>query len=716
MSHEISRPVAKIDNREKLAGDAQYLGDLHPQGMLYAKTLRSVKARAVIRAITVPPLPEGYFIVDRHDVPGKNRVKILSDDQPFFAEDRVNYIGEPILLVVGPEKERILAILDGIRVDYEDLPPILTLADAERSQLPPLFGADNYFAEYHFSRGQVDEAFSRAARVIEGEYQTGYQEHVYLEPQGVLAVHEAGKITVYGSIQCPYYVKNALIQAFGWDGDRVRVVQTTTGGGFGGKEDYPSLIAGQAGFAALKTGRPVQLLFDRAEDIEVTTKRHPSAIRLRTALDGTGRITAMEADIRLNAGAYAGLSAVVLQRSMFNIAGVYQLPALKVRGRAVATNTVPNGAFRGFGSPQAFFAVETHLDEVARELGVDPLEFKIKHMAKQGDWTATGGTYQQEIKLPELIAEVEELSGYRRKTADFARRDGARLQGIGMALFLHGCGFTGSGERDHIKARVKLHKRADGQVEVLAANADMGQGLRTTLRKIVAQTLERPLETIIYDNPDTDRVPDSGPTVASRTVMIVGKLLEEAARKLKAVWDQPGEQEVVKDYEHPANIVWDNDTFSGDAYPAYSWGVNAVEVEVDPSTYQIDVKGVWSAFDVGVAIDERIIRGQVEGGVLQGLGYGSLEVMECRDGRIQQRSVTDYIIPTALDCPRIESRLIDNPYERGPFGAKGAGELTLVGAAPALALAVGNALGVPIRRLPVTPEYLMEVMEHGGAD
>ncbi|HBE80640.1 MAG TPA: aldehyde oxidase [Firmicutes bacterium] len=713
MKENISMPIPKVDHQEKMAGAANYVGDLKLPGMLFAKTLRSDRARALIKTVDTPPLPEGYFIVDYHDIPGRNRVKIMIDDQPFFAEDRVNYIGEPILLVVGPDKQKILEIMAQIRVDYQDIAPILTMDDAENQDLPPIFGDKNYFAEFAIAKGDPEEGFARAKYIFEEEFSTGYQEQLYLETQGVLGVYENGQITVYGSIQCPYYVRDALMQAFGWGSERVRVVQTTLGGAFGGKEDYPSLIGGQVAAAAVKTGKPVQLLFDRAEDLEVTTKRHPSIIRLRAAVDENYRITTLAADIRYNAGAYSGLSNVVLQRGMFNIAGVYHFPNLKVKGRTVATNTVPNGAFRGFGAPQAIFAIEMQMEMIARKLGLDPLDFKMNHLAQKGDSTTTGGTFRQAVKLPELIATVEQLSSYRQKTNEFTNGNHKTLKGIGMSLFLHGCGFTGSGERDFIKAQVKLRKLADGKVEILAANTDMGQGLKTTFRKIVANTLDLSVESVIYQNPDTTRVPNSGPTVASRTIMIVGKLLEEAARELKQRWSEPGEIEVTANYRHPTDMRWDDKTLSGDAYPAYSWGVNAVEVEVDPLTFEIQIKGVWSAFDVGKAIDERIMRGQIEGGILQGLGYGSLEKMESRQGKLQQRSVTDYIIPTAMDCVKMEHRLIDNLYDDGPFGAKGAGELTLIGGAPALAAAVSNALGVPLHKLPITPEYLMEVVKDG---
>ena len=645
--------------------------------------------------------------------PGKTVVQIIFDDQPFFAEDTVNYIGEPILLVVGADKQRILETYCGYSSGISS-----TSSRFLHWRMLKTISYNQFLAipitlpNIVFPGAILSQYFCGRSRLLKLNTLPVIRNIFTWNHKGYWLSYENGKISVYGSIQCPYYVKNALMTAFGWENDRIRIVPTTLGGAFGGKEDYPSLIAGQAAFAAFKTGRPVQLVFDRTEDIEVTPKRHPSVIKLKTTLDENNQIIALEADISLNAGAYSGLSNVVLQRTMFNIAGVYQIPSLKVKGRAVATNTVPSGAFRGFGAPQAIFAIEMHLNLIAEKLNLDPLDFKLKHLVKIGDSTTTGGTFRQDIKLPELIATVDRMSGYRRKVGEFARQKDHGLKGIGLSLFLHGCGFTGSGERDHIKATVKLRKLIDNRVEILVANVDMGQGLRTTLKKIVAKVLDLQMTEIVYENPDTDRVPDSGPTVASRTVMIVGKLLEEAAMKLKSRWNELGEIEVTQKYLHPTDIVWDDAKFAGDAYPAYSWGVNAVEVEVDPLTYAIEVKGIWTAFDIGKAIDDRIIQGQIEGGILQGLGYGTLEVMECKQGKIQQRTVTDYIIPTSMDFAKIESQLIDNLYARGPFGAKGAGELFLIGAAPALAAAVSNALGVPIQRLPVTPEYLMGVIEN----
>ena len=317
MTNKIGDPIIRVDALEKCAGRIRYVADLPFENVIHAITIRSERPRARISEIRIPPLPDGYFTVDKDDVPGENRVRILVHDQPFFADGFVNYIGEPIMLIVGPDREKLVEIASQVVVEYENIEPILTIEEAAAGDKPPIYGDDNLFVDYICGKGDVDAAFADAAKIIEGEYRTGYQEQMYLEPQGVVATYEDGKITAYGSMQCPYYVKNALIEAFGWEPDRIRVVQATTGGAFGGKEEYPSLLCGQAAIAAYKTRRPVRLILDRTEDIVATTKRHPSIVKHRTAIDSRGRIAAMEIDVAFDGGAYAGLSDVVLQRGMF---------------------------------------------------------------------------------------------------------------------------------------------------------------------------------------------------------------------------------------------------------------------------------------------------------------------------------------------------------------------------------------------------------------
>lgn len=716
MNSDISSPVLKVDNKEKINGTAEYIRDIKFENMMYAQTLRSDRPRAKIMSVDTPEIPDGYYIVDRRDITGENRVKIIFDDQPIFAEEVVNYVGEPILLVVGENKEVLQEIILKTRIKYEDITPIFTIDEAIKAAAKPIFGKDNCFSDYSFNKGNLDKMIKNAAQIVCEEFTTGYQEHVYLEPQGVTAICENNKVTVYGSFQCPYYVKSAVVQALGCEPERVRVVQTTTGGAFGGKEEFPSLIACQAAIAAIKTKRPIQLAYDRCEDILYTTKRHPSIIGFKTALDKDKNIIGMDIDVKLNAGAHATLSSVVLQRAMFAITGVYKIKNLRVRGRAFATNYVPSGAFRGFGCPQAIFAIETHLNHIAVKNKIDPIEFKVKHFVQKGDLTCTEGIFRYEVKLPQMLQKIYEMSNYKEKIKVYENNTVKKQRGIGCAFFLHGCGFTGSGEQDHIKSEVKLRKTKEQYVEILVANVDMGQGLLTTFKKIVSTTLDISFDRIIYNNPDTDKVPDSGPTVASRTIMIVGRLLELACLKLKDKWNDDVEVEVVEKYKQPEFVKWNQEHLSGDAYPTYSWGINVVEVEVDTLTYEISVLGVWSIFDIGRAIDEKIVLGQIEGGVLQGLGYGTIEVMESKEGRFVQKNITDYIIPTSKDICNMEIELMDNPYDNGPYGAKGVGELTLVGSAPALVHAVENALGINICKIPVTPEYLMEVVENEERD
>ncbi|MGC9312802.1 MAG: xanthine dehydrogenase family protein molybdopterin-binding subunit, partial [Sediminispirochaetaceae bacterium] len=360
--------------------------------------------------------------------------------------------------------------------------------------------------------------------------------------------------------------------------------------------------------------------------------------------------------------------------------------------------------------PQGIFAMEMHMSHLARELGRSGMEFKKRYLIKKGGLTVTNGRIHEDVKLPEMIARADEMSGYSRKAGEYSP---GRWRGIGLSLFNHGSGFTGNGEQAIIKGVVKIRKRADGYVDLLVSNVEMGQGIQTTFRKIAAMVLEVPVDRIVYNDPNTGIVPDSGPTCASRSIAIVGYLVQEAARKLKARWKEGDVVEVSHQYQQPEGLSWDQDTFQGDAYPSYGWGVNVIEVEVDPLTYEVTTRGIWAVHDVGVAIDEKIVEGQVDGGIIQALGYGHLEKLEARDGRFQQRTMADYVIPTSVDFPRIESTLVDNPYEYGPFGAKGAGELVFNGASAAFADAVQMAVDRNIRKIPVSPEYILEVMSHG---
>ncbi len=698
--HTIAKHVTKKDHSEKTTGKALYIADLVFPDMVHAKVLRSSKAHADILDIIIPDLEEGYEIITGEDAPGGNALKIMAPDQPLFAGKSVNFIGEALLMVVGPDEKRVKEIIGQIRVVYKEKDAVVDMDRSEES-----------FREYAHEKGDVEAGFAKAHRIFEETYRTDYQEQAYLEPQGAIALYREGKVTVYGSMQCPYYVKTAVEYATGLPSDKIQIIQATTGGAFGGKEEYPSLMCDMVAVAAMKVGKPVRLILGRREDMAVSTKRHPSKIRYRTAVDGEGNILAVDVDISLNAGAYDGLSSVVMQRAVIAAIGAYRVPALRVKGHVLRTHTVPNGAFRGFGAPQVIFAMEMNMVHVARQLGADPLEFKTRHWVRTGDPTSTQGCFALPVKLDELLEKIDAMSGYRRKFREYENQSGRYRRGIGLTPFFHGCGYTGSGERDFVRAIVRLRKDREDRVEILAANTEMGQGLKTTFCKVVSESLGIPLDQVIFHNPDTDRVPNSGPTVASRSLMIVGKLLERAARRMKEQWVTGEELLLEEHYVHPDLIPWDLESFTGDAYPAYSWGINVVEVEVDTLLAQVRTTGVWGVFDVGTVIDETIARGQAEGGMLQGLGYASVEKMETgRAGDVRQGSFTDYIIPTAKDTIPFHIAFLENYYDDGPFGAKGMGELTILGTAPAYALAVEQAAGHPVHAIPVTSERLGEVL------
>ncbi len=710
MKSQISTPIRRVDAREKTGGITKYIADMEFTEMLFAKVVRSTEVRARIKRVNVPQMPEGYHYIDARDIPegGKNRIEMIKDDWPVFADKEVRFYGETIGLVVGPDKAKVVELRERVKVEYESLTPALTIDEALELKGGAIHGEDNCYSDYSLEKGYPDKAFSRAARVIEDEISTGYQEHIYMEPQGVVGTWEEGKLSVYFSGQCPFYVRHAVSASLGIPEEDVRVRQTVTGGAFGGKEHYPDVIATPVAAAANKLKRPIQLIFDRIEDISFTPKRHPSLAKFRTALDEEDNIIGMEIDALTNAGAYETCSLVVLQRDIFSINSVYDIPNVKIRGRAVATNHPPSDAYRGFGAPQGLFAIEMHMSHIARDIGADELELKRRYLIRKGGRTVTNGKIYEEVKMPEIIDRIVENSGYGEKAQRY-RQGGNR--GIGISLFNHGSGFTGNGEQAIIKGVVKMRRRDDGGADLLVSNVEMGQGLLTTFRKIAAMVLDLPVDKVVYDNPDTDAVPDSGPTCASRSIAIVGYLVQEAAKKLKARWDEGEGVEVSHQYEHPDFLEWNQETLQGDAYPSFGWGANVIEVEVDPVTYEVTTTGIWSVFDVGVAIDERIVEGQAEGGIIQALGYASLEKLETKNGRFMQHTMADYSIPTSMDFPSVGFDLVDNPYEYGPFGAKGAGELVFDGAAPAYADAVQMAVGRPIRRIPVTPEYIMEVTE-----
>jgi CO/xanthine dehydrogenase Mo-binding subunit len=712
----MERPVVgqSVQRKEvlgKLTGTAQYVDDISMPGMLHGATIRSAIPRGVIRDITFEPgVPwDEFVIVTASDIPGTNVVALIHDDQPFLASKFVNHPHEPILLIAHENKDLLRRARGLVRIEYEPLPAIFDIDEALKQNVV-IWGENNIFKTYLVNKGDIDGVWAEADYIVEGEYSTGAQEHVYIETNGMLAAASAEEgVTVWGSLQCPYYVHKALMALFHLPAEKIRVIQQETGGAFGGKEEYPSMIAGHAALLAWKSGRPVKIVYDREEDMAATTKRHPSRTRHRTAVSRDGRLLAMDIEFTIDGGAYSTLSPVVLSRGTIHAAGPYGCPKVRIRSTAVATNAPPHGAFRGFGAPQSLFAVERHMDKIARVLGMAPDEFRRRNFLHTGDTTATGQVITQPLDLAGLQGRALEAADYHRKARQFraANESGPIKRGIGFATFMHGAGFTGSGER-HLESVVELETTEDGGVRILCSMTEMGQGTNTILTQIAAEALDIPYEKVEICRPDTALVPNSGPTVASRTSMVVGKLVQRAALELKEKL-RPGEKRARTraQYEEPPGIYWDDQNYRGDAYGAYSWATHVAEITVDTITGEFQVDNFTAVQEVGRVLNPVLASGQIEGGVVQGLGYALLENVVWRNGAMANGQLTNYIIPTAMDVPPIQVLFEETPYEHGAMGAKGIGELPMDGPAPAVLNAVENALDIAFDHIPLTPEQVL---------
>ena len=733
----IGQPVPRKEGREKVTGQARYVDDLAFPGMLYGTTVRSHIARGRIRGIHFAEgLPwQDFTIVTAKDIPGKNCVFLLQEDQPYLAAEQVNHPEEPIVLLAHRDRYLLEEARRAVRIEIEPLPAVFSMEESlARKEL--IWGQDNVFKSFLVQKGDVEGVWPSPAIVVEGEYHTEAQEQLYIEPNGMVAIANPQEgVTVWGSLQCPFYVHKALVALFGLPKDKIRVVQMETGGGFGGKEEYPSMIAGHAALLAWKSERPVKIVYDRAEDMAATTKRHPSRTRHRTAVSREGKLLAMDIDFVIDGGAYMTLSPVVLSRGTIHAAGPYFCPNVRIRSRAVATNAPPHGAFRGFGAPQSIFALECHLNEVAKAADLTPEEFRRRNFIRQGQTSAVSQEIRESVDMNRLLDRALELSDYQAKAKRFADQNphSPLKKGIGFASFMHGAGFTGSGE-EYLASVVGVEATPEGRVRVLAASTEMGQGTKTVFAQIAAETLGLDYDAIEIAQPDTLAVPNSGPTVASRTSMIVGKLIETAALGLKQTLtrsgllkepycpdefrdacrryiEQFGPLQSTSQYQSPPGIHWDDEKYQGDAYGAYAWAVYVAEVTVDTMTWEVRVDDFVAVQEIGRVIHPVLATGQIEGGVAQAIGYALYEKVVWQEGRMVNAQMTNYIMPTSVDLPRIRVLFEENPYPYGPQGAKGIGELPMDGPAPAIANAVQQATGLRIRRIPITPEVLMEALE-----
>jgi len=710
--------------------------------MWFGATVRSTIPRGRITSIAFDPsIPWHEFtIVTAADIPGENTIVHLAKDHPCLASTHVNHVEEPILLLAHPDKAVLPAAAAAVRITYEELPAIYTIEESEKKE-QIIWGEGehtNTFKTYLMQKDRQpipEEIWQTADFIVEGEYRTGAQEQLYIENNGVIAEYnpETG-VTVRGSMQCPYYLVHALELVFDLPAEKCRVIQTETGGAFGGKEDFPSVIGSHAALLAMKSGHPVKLCYDRGEDMAATTKRHPSRTRHRTAVSKDGKLLAGEIDFAIDGGAYMTLSPVVLSRGTIHAPGPYHWPYLTVRAKAVATNIPPHGAFRGFGAPQSIFALERHMDKIAKVVGLTPEELRRRNFLSTGDRTATGQILKDPVDMQQLLTRALEESNYHAKRVQFDRENPTSTirRGIGFATFFHGAGFTGSGER-RLNSLVAIELTPEGQPSILVSSTEFGQGTNTILCQVAAQTLRLAYDQVVIAQPDTRHVPNSGPTVASRTAMVVGKLVERAAQSLCSTLvagdylkhdyspeefrqgalnylRQHGHLRAEARYESPGDIFWDDETYSGEAYPAYAWAAYVAEVAVDTTTYAATVTNFHAIQEVGKVLHPVLAAGQIEGGVAQGIGYALYEKCLWHNGHLANNQMTNYIMPTSADLPPIHVSFEEVPSPHGAFGAKGIGELPMDGPAPAILNAIEHATGIAFNEIPLIPEDIFERM------
>jgi len=697
--------IIRKDVLNKVRGETKFTDDILLKDFLWGIQIGSPVDRGILNRIIFSKKINWfeYIICTYKDIPGENLMSSVVNDLPILVEEEINYKGQPILLIAHKEKDKLNLAKNYISFDIKSQNPILDLQHSIKTK--------TFCYEKIMKKGDIEKGFSNSTYFFEDTFSTQAVDQAYIEPQSMIAINQ-NKISVKGSLQCPFYIKKSLEKVF--NTQEVEVEQIMTGGAFGGKEDYPSLLASHVALLSYKSKKIVKIIYDRETDLKITTKRHPSVIEIKIGVDKHGIFKALKMIISFDCGAYETLSRVVLARGMLHC-GAYEFENVEIIGRLYKTNTPPNGAFRGFGAPQSFFAVESLIDIISE---------KVKNIKKQNilknNCIMNCSQKVKNTTLPLIYEEI--LSKYKAYETDISKFNSVNRnvkKGVGFSLFYHGAGFTGSGEVTmKSKAGIKLLK--SGNIKILAASAELGQGVFTIFPQIISTFLKIPYKIIEVQEVNTSLVPNSGPTVASRSTMIVGKLLLNAAKKLKnkigsyktfeqykkkvsSYFKTNKTSEFFSIYKNPENLSWDEDSFVGDAYADYAWAGYITIIEIDLLTYNIKVKKVDFFGDIGKVINKNNAIGQVEGGILQGIGYSLYE-----NYTQNTSSFSTYIIPSIMEKPEMKIKFIENISPYGPYGAKGLGELPLNGIAPAVAMALYNALGIRVKSLPITPEKILE--------
>ncbi len=750
----VGRSVVRTDALDKVLGRAKFTADYVPRDTAVVKVVRSPHPHALIEGIDLEPaleLPGVQMVLIAADVPGENQIGYALPDQPFLNDVKTRFVGDPVALVVAADEGSAVEGADAVRVKYSPLPFVLDTTDALRDGAPLVHEGGNVALTTKIRKGDIEEGFSEAAVVVEDLYDTPYQDHMYMEPEAAYAIPEgSGKVTVIGGMQSPFLVREKVAHILGWNLNQVRIIQALTGGAFGGKDDMGPLVCAKAALAAVKTGKPASLIFDREESVAYSNKRFPARIRYKSGADKEGRITAIDVDITLECGAFANRAPFWLWRQTAHAAGPYEVHNASIDGRAVYTNKVFGGSFRGFGNVALHFAAESQVDRLAGELGMDPVELRLRNILKPGSRTTCDQLLDHSVGIEECLTKVAEAS---RWSSRKRKRNGSKVTGFGVSCAYHGIS-TSRSTPDWSAASLILNQ--DGSMTYRTGICELGQGAPIGHAKIVAEITGAPMESISIEVPDTDSTPNAKPTHGSRGLMLGGTAAADAAIKLrermiKVAADmlgcpegevdlrdgkaskkgEPGETirfpELAEELYHrgvsPASYgfyaapkrYFDPETGLGVNYSVYTFAASVVEVEVDTETGLCEVVKVWPAMDVGKAIDPLVIEGQIHGAVSQGIGFTIMEHLKLKDGVVLTPGFKDYVVPSALDTPEYASTIIvEEPYQHSAFGAKGVGEPAIISVVPAITNAIYDAVGVRLNKLPATAEMLHAAMRRGA--
>jgi CO/xanthine dehydrogenase Mo-binding subunit len=744
----IGKSFKRPDGPNKTTGNTKFITDIKVGNMVYGHPLYSTIPFGKIKSIELneAKIVNGYCgVFLAGDIPAENQIGVILKDQPLFADKIVRFIGDSIGIAVAESESAAKQIADKVKINYEELKPTFTINDS-KSANSNFIHENNTACEHQSIKGDIKEGFAKAKYIIEADFKTPTQEHYYLEPQGCIAIPKLDGIEIHGSMQCPYYIQKAVAIVLGIDINKVVVIQAPTGGGFGGKEDIPSELAARAAVAAMHLQRPVKMIYNRHDDVQLSSKRHPFQMHYKVGVSESCKLLAAEINLEESAGAYATLSSVVSYRSTMQAMGPYVIPNINVKSTSYYTNLPPNGAFRGFGSPQATFGHERIMDIIASKIGMDPVEFRLKNILQKGESTTTNHKLTASVGVKETIVKSAEAANWEHRQKG-AKNNDRYLYGIGIGASHYGnCLGAAGWHMDGAGANIQLNR--DGSVSVAYGLIDMGQGAITVVTQMTAEALGVDPIRINVLPTDTRNVPDSGPSVASRNVVMTGNALRNASEKLlptllKAAsnlmdCDKDSiiiENDIVKNrvknesigfdelvqflykndissiadgWWHTPKLDYNADIGQGEAYFTYSYATHIAQVRVDKFTGLVKVEKIWAAHDVGKAINPAGIEAQVEGGVAQGIGYALTENFKINNGKVVTDNLSTYLLPTALDISEVETIIVENPEPLGPWGAKGIGEPAIIPTAAAIANAVSDAIGKSVNEIPISPEKLLD--------